>query len=281
MNEKEDFILPFMISDHSTNGRIVSLDSTIEQIISLHNYPDKISEILAELLVISCFLGQNLKKEGIVTCQIQNGTGAINLMVAEYTFGGGIRGYAGFEENKISNNSSFHDLVKKEQLVVTVESGDEKYQGIINLDKENLAKSFELYLEKSEQIDASLVLSVGYKYIFDEKKIYAKGIILKKMPKYDEPNSDKWLKYKHFIHSVSKKELSDIQETELLKRLFHADGVLLFDMSHVYVKCRCSREKMKNILKTIPKEEKISLSDDGKIIMKCQFCSKEEIFYEK
>ncbi len=275
----KDFILPFMISDHSANGRIVSLDESLSKIIFLHNYPDKISELLSELLVISCFLGQNLKKDGIVTCQIQQGRGAIKLMVAEYMFGGNIRGYASFEEEKITDTTIFLDLVKDAKLVVTVESGEEKYQGIINLDEENLTQAFTKYLLQSEQIDSILLIESGIKYIFDEKITAARGIILKKMPQTANADpEDAWLKYKHFLGSISQSELIETEATELLRRLFHADGVLLFDQTPLHFKCRCSREKMENILKTIPDEEKESLKIDGKILIKCQFCSNEEIF---
>lgn len=275
----KDFILPFMISDHSANGRIVSLDATIQKITSLHNYPDKISELLAQLIVISCFLGQNLKKDGIITCQIQQGRGAVKLMVAEYMFGGHIRGYASFDEGGITEKTIFTDLVRDAILVVTVESGDEKYQGIINLDEENLTKAFTKYLLQSEQIDSILLISTSLKYIFDEKIIASRGIILKKMPKNDNISpDDNWNRYKHFINSVSEPELMETDEVELLSRLFHADGVLLFDKTKIEFKCRCSREKMENILKTIPDNEKEDLKIDGKISIKCQFCSHEENF---
>jgi len=272
----KDYILPFMISNQTANGRIVCLNESVQKIISLHEYPKAVSNLLAELLVVSCFLGQNLKKEGTITCQIQSKDGLIRLLVTEYMYGGGIRGYAGFEEAKFTKeNYSFQELIGSGQLVVTFESGEEKYQGIIELGSESLAKSFESYLGKSEQIKSVVSIAIKETNILDERNISANGIILKKMPSDDE---DAFVTFTHFIKSVSKEELLETDSEELLKRLFHSDGVILYDKSEVHFKCRCDRAKMENALSAIPKNELESLKVDGKIVIKCQFCSNEEFF---
>lgn len=278
MNGK-DFILPFMISNHCANGRIVTLNDSIGKIIIAHDYPEPVSKLLTELLIITCFLGQNLKTEGTITCQVQSNDGAIRLLVSEFMYGGGIRGYAGFDhENFISKEYNLKELIGSAQLVVTYDTKEHKYQGIIELEKESLAKSFEEYLEKSDQIKAVVSIATEISNVLDDKTISSAGIILTKMPTSYEDAEDDWIKYTHFINTITQDELLKIEPEELLRRLFHDDGVLVYDQTPINFKCRCTREKMENALNAIPHEEKEDLRIDGEIIIKCQFCSKEEKF---
>ena len=271
-----DFVLPFMLENGLAQGRVESLEKSITQILSQHEYPDIISQNLSELILITTFLGQNLKSEGVITSQIQSKDGIVKLLVAEYTYPGMIRGYASFDQNVNLENIEFSKIFADAQLVVTHESGESKYQGIIAINSESISSSFSSYIENSEQIKSVVKNALVSTNIFDDKKYKASGIMLKKMP--SDHDEDEWNRLEHFMNSISSEELLNTEAEELLQRLFHADGVLVFEKNDILFKCKCSREKMENALSAIPEDEKESLKIDGKISIKCQFCSREEFF---
>jgi molecular chaperone Hsp33 len=273
-----DFIQPFMIEDHSANGRYVMLKNSITEILSLHQYPDFISKIILELSVISCFLGQNLKKDGVITTQIRSNDGLIKLAVSEFTFGGDLRACATHQEYKDNKNYSFRDIVGSGQFLVNIESGDERYQGIIELKDDGIAKSFENYLEMSEQIKASVRIFTEIQNIYDEIKYKASGIILKKLPEHSNITEDNWDKFSAYINSLTSEEVMNNDCDEILRRLFHSDGVIIYDPSSVRFICRCSRQKMEAAIESIPKSEIDNYKIDGKLVIKCQFCNREESF---
>jgi molecular chaperone Hsp33 len=278
MNMK-DFIQPFMIQDHSANGRYVVLEDSITKILNLHAYPNFVANILSELGIISCFLGQNLKKDGIITTQIRSSDGIIKIAVAEFSFGGSIRAYSSYNEDTDSNyNYSFQEIIGNGQLLVNIESGDERYQGIIELKNEGISKSFENYLQMSEQIKSEVKIFTDTQNIYDEIKFKACGIILKKLPEHSSLTEDNWDKFSAYINSLTKEEVINNSCDEILKRLFHSDGVIIYDPLRVKFSCRCSREKMEKALNSIPENELENYKIDGKIQIKCQFCNKEEKF---
>ncbi len=271
-----DFIIPFMISSGSANGRIVNLEDSITQILQQHEYPINVSNLLSELLAMSCLLGSSLKNDGLITCQIQSDDAPIKFLVAEYSYGGDIRGHAGFDkDNKNIRNAGFSELVGKSKLLVTVESGNEKYQGIIDLSAGNLTKSFEKYLEKSEQIKSLVRISTKTE---NNQITRCQGIILRKMPGTKHEIEEDWERFEHFINTVSEKELAETPAEILLHNLFHADEVLTYEEIKIKFQCRCNREKMEKAIEAIPMNERGTLMVDGKILVKCEFCSKIEGF---
>ena len=66
---------------------------------------------------------------------------------------------------------------------------------------------------------------------------------------------------------------------DVLYRLFHEDGVRIYSPTHVHFKCRCSREKVVNILRTIPRRELEEVCEkDGQVSIKCEFCSEDYVY---
>jgi molecular chaperone Hsp33 len=175
-------------------------------------------------------------------------------------------------------DSTIQTLVGTAQLMVLVESGEERYQGIINLNGNSIVEAFKDYLSKSEQIDAELFIASSIENIFDEQIYKAAGIILKKMPDIDFGEESEWKKFGHFFNTITTNEIMTTSCEEILTRLFHQDGVIIFDKQNICFSCRCSREKMENIVKTIPLEEQENIKQDGKIEIKCQFCGNVALF---
>ena len=65
-----------------------------------------------------------------------------------------------------------------------------------------------------------------------------------------------------------------IEPERLLYRLFHEHGVRVFPGVHVADECSCSRDRIRGILEGFSAEEIVESTEDGKISVDCEFCSK-------
>src|SRR3546814_7100962 len=61
---------------------------------------------------------------------------------------------------------------------------------------------------------------------------------------------------------------------DLLYRLFHEEGVRVFEPRPLTDACRCSREKLENVLKAMPRAEIEDLKRNGAVEVTCEFCTR-------
>ena len=86
---------------------------------------------------------------------------------------------------------------------------------------------------------------------------------------------DGWRRALAFMASSTEQELLDarLAPNDLLYRLFHEDGVRVFTQSKLRPGCRCSRERVERVLRSLPSDELESFKIDGLITVTCEFCS--------
>ena len=89
-----------------------------------------------------------------------------------------------------------------------------------------------------------------------------------------------WLEGQALIGTIEPTELIDptIEPERLLYRLFHEHGVRVFPGVRVADECSCSRERIRGILEGFSAEEIAESTEDGKIRVSCEFCSKDYEF---
>jgi molecular chaperone Hsp33 len=75
--------------------------------------------------------------------------------------------------------------------------------------------------------------------------------------------------------SSTPEELLDAQlaPKDLLYRLFHEDGVRVFATADLRPGCRCSRERVERVLRSLPDDDLETFKVDGLISVTCEFCS--------
>lgn len=289
-----DIIQPFLI-DHSTiRGRMVRLEQVLETILHAHHYPPLVSLYLAEQIVIAAMLAATLDKDGILTVQTK-GNGAISFMVVDVLAGGIIRGYANVDETKLqqvlaqSHSPSMMDIMGKGYLAVTLDEGGSKdrYQGIVELEGKTLSDVFKGYFLQSHQAEVALHTVIRAPDT-SHKHWTAGGIIIERMPieggkKLDitpEEHEEIWQRSKMFMDTLKDSEVlsPDITPQNLLYRLFNEDGVWVYKIQQLKSGCRCSRKRIRAVLKTIPKPDLIESLKEGKMSVNCQFCNRKELF---
>jgi molecular chaperone Hsp33 len=59
----------------------------------------------------------------------------------------------------------------------------------------------------------------------------------------------------------------------LLFRLFHEDGVRVFETHPLAARCRCSRERIAGILRSLPREDIEEMRADPVTTVTCEFCN--------
>lgn len=276
-----DVLRPFQLETSQLRGRLVRLGEAVDAVLKAHAYPRPVSDLLGELLVLAGGLAGGLKFAGRFSLQIR-GEGPVRLMVADVTNDGQMRGYASFTAEAIGDGSGFTELVGEGLLALTVDqtaAGGETYQGIVQLDGRSLQDSMLAYFQQSEQVPTAIRSAVG----FDEtaRSWRAAAVIVQAMPGEGAVTAaereDDWRRTMLLLETLSDEELLDpgLAPDTLLFRLFHEDGVRVFDSLDLAFGCSCDDARVAAMLKQFARDEVLAMQDEtGKVVVTCEFCSR-------
>lgn len=303
----EDQVLPFAIEGMDVRGRLARMGPVISDILNRHDYPPAVSRLLAEALLLASMLGTALKLEGRFTVQTSS-DGPVDLLVADMTKDGGLRGYAHFDADRVkalgTDTPPLEQLTGKGSMALTIDQGPGRnsYQGVVPLEGETLSACGEDYFRRSEQLPTLIHLVVAQTLERGADGAAdggwrAGGIMIQHMPADggyvrdldpgDAPQTDEasdvegaedenWNRAKILMETVQVHELvdPDLTPQELLYRLYHEDGVRTFATFPLAFSCRCSREYIAGVLKGFGPDEMADMhTDDGRIEVRCEFCS--------
>lgn len=296
-----DHVQPFMLDVSQLRGRITRLPQSLNNILNAHDYPYAISLLLAEALCLTTLLARMLKFDGIFTLQI-SGEGAVRSLVCDMTYDGTLRGYVGYDEERLNaieeDDRDFLTLLEKGYVAFTVDQANspDRYQGITPLHGVNLTESVQHYFEQSEQIKTGFVTHVAK---LDDGSWNGGAVMLQQLalagglasgddlavdgviePKHSDrvfadDDEDAWRRSMMLLQTVTRKELLDnrLELTDLLYRVFHEEGVRVFDTIAVTDGCRCSEERLRHVIENIPEDEKKEIAVNGVITAICEFCN--------
>lgn len=285
----DNVVQPFRLEKSNVRGRMVRLGRVLADAMQHHNYPPPVTALLSEVAALCLLLGGMLKYEGVFTLQIK-ADGPIRLLVADVTSAGELRAYAGFDEaavkkaakrKKDTDHNYYHLLGKKGYIAFTVDQGtaEDRYQGIVELKGESIVEAVQHYFTQSEQIKTAFRLAIHPQ----DSQWRAGAIMIQQLPedKGSELSIEDWTRSAMLLETCTEGEiLSPVLATaDVLYRLFHEDGVRIYSPTHVRFKCRCTREKVVNILRTIPRRELEEVCEkEGKVSITCEFCSEKYDF---
>ncbi len=90
-----------------------------------------------------------------------------------------------------------------------------------------------------------------------------------------EDPDEAWNRIEHLASTLQREELLGLGHSALLRRLFHAEDVRVFEPAPVFFRCRCSRERVAGMLESLGKEEIRSiLAERGEVEVRCEFCNR-------
>jgi molecular chaperone Hsp33 len=300
----DDFVQPFQIESHSARGRLVRLGPLVGDVTARHDYPAPVAAILGELLALAAVVAGALKFDGVFTLQAK-GDGPIRALMADITSDGEMRGYAQFDHAHfddganganaadaghadeptcaVAGHSSVPLLLGSGYLAFTVDQGPDtdRYQGIVELAGATLADCAHAYFRQSEQLQAAVKLA---SVPLDGAGPGAAALMVQRLPgagrttmsgEFEEYEADDaWSRTVALMGTCTDAELldSDLHPHRLLFRLFHEDGVRVFEPRDLVMKCRCTGEKVMNMLRSFPRAEIEDLKIGDKVEVTCEFC---------
>ncbi|MEE8438827.1 MAG: Hsp33 family molecular chaperone HslO [Micropepsaceae bacterium] len=284
-----DFILPFDLPGIGLRGRIARLDEASSRALIAHPLPEAAQCLLAEALILSTLLGSALKLEGRLSVQLK-GDGPLSLLVADYFAGGGLRGYARFDESRLNDfpaDAAFSELAGEGALAITIEPklGAQAYQGLVPLSPEGLARSAEGYFDQSEQLPTLIKLSAGPIYRAGEENGWrAGGIMVQAVPEKiagEITEADDWQRVQMFLETLEPFELldTDVSAESVLWRLFHEDEVRVQPSRVLKFQCTCHEGKVRSVLSSYPEDALAELAEKDRIVRtRCEFCGEAYVF---
>lgn len=279
----DSHVQTFHLQLANLRGRLVRLSGALNDILGPHEYPDPVARLVSETVILTTLLSSMLKYEGIFILQAQ-GDGPVTRLVADMTSAGDLRATAGYDAEKLAAiedpNPSLKELMGEGYLAFTVDQGanTERYQGIVKLEGYSLLDCIHHYFAQSEQIATSIRMAVGK----DENGQWRGGaIMLQHMPDHSnipqdaKPVAENWNRAHILLQTCKDEELLDprLHDDTLLMRLFHEEGVVVYPPLPVREACRCSREKLDSILRSMSEEDRRDSVMDGKITVTCEFCN--------
>jgi molecular chaperone Hsp33 len=266
----DNYVQRFMFDDLDIRGAVVRLDSVWQKLMTKRDYPATVVDLLGQMSVTTLLLADNLKQPGRLTIQLR-GNGPISLLVIDCNEELNVRCMAQHGENV--EDAPLAQLLGHGQLLLSLDMASmrEPYQSVVPLVGDSIAEIFEHYLDQSEQLASRFFLAAS--------SDGAAGIFLQKMPSTDERDADGWARVEALAATVKTEELLGLSAETLLTRLFHEETVRLFAAQEVTNNCPEDWEKVRNMLRTLGREEIYgALKERGAIVIRDDLANHEYRF---
>jgi molecular chaperone Hsp33 len=275
----KDSLMRFIFENAPIRGELIHLENSFQTIIHQHQYPQSLHQFLGEALSVAGMLSAIIKFSGRLTVQFR-GKGKLKLMLAQCDNEFHLRGLAKWEGHLSYDAlmASFDEGI----LVIMIDSGQQgkPYQGIVSWRDRSLVKSVEGYFRESEQLATRIWLSV------DDKR--AAGLLLQVIPGTKTELKDQFedeTVYRNWDHIVKLTESLDVNDLlnldnqQLLTKLYPDEEVRIFGSKPVSFQCQCSRKRGEDAIQLLGREEaEAELKDHHSIVVTCDFCNKEYFF---
>ena len=266
----KDAVIPFAFEALPVRGALVQLDGAWRRMQEGHDYAAPVAEILGHAAAATSLIAQSLKFDGSVTLQISS-TGPLGMLVMQSTDDLDIRGMA--TSHDIADADRFEDLVKGAHCAVTVDAGamERPYQGIVEISPDSLAASLENYFARSVQVPSHMKLATAAGH--------CGGIILQQMPGELAATEDDWRRLGYLIETLRPADLADGATRTLLHKLFSEDDVRAYPARAVRFSCRCTQDRVEEVLRFLGEEETRSVLDErGSVDVTCEYCGTQRSF---
>jgi molecular chaperone Hsp33 len=303
---EDDTILPFEVAALDVRGRVVRLGPAVDRILSQHDYPLPVAQLLGEAIVLTCLLGASLKFSGRFILQTQT-DGPVRMLIVDFVTPDRVRACARFDRARVEaaiaeGRSDPGALLGTGHLAMTIDQGADmnRYQGLVALQGGTLEDAAHEYFLRSEQIPTRVRLAIAEELHRGENgaghRWRAGGIVLQFLPKSAErmrqpdldpgdapegtakhavEEDDAWVEGRSLVETVEALELIDpaVSSEALLYRLFHERGVRVFNAMPVRAECSCSRDNVAAMLRSFSQDDRDHMVQDGVIQVTCEFCN--------
>ena len=301
----DDTILPFQLDAVDVRGRVARLDTTLDTILSQHNYPLTVSAQVAEAALLTALIGQTISLRWKLSIQIR-GNGPLRIIATDYyapqseAEPARIRAYASFDGDAIAqSDQSGFDLIGKGMFAILIDQGEgtTPYQGITPLAGGSLSKCAETYFAQSEQLPTQFKTIAAQEESKDGQSNWrAGGIMIQHMPKASplmddggtgeggvlqaqdllaDDDAENWNRATILMDSAEEIEMigPHVGQEQLLRRLFHQEIPRVFPAQPIEFGCTCGEDKVRNTMSIYSAKDIATMTtDEGMVTADCQFC---------
>lgn len=265
-----DSLQRFLFEHAPIRGEMVQLDATWQAVTERHDYPAPLRRVLGELMAAGALLAATLKFEGTLILQL-HGSGPVKLIVVECTSGHAMRATAKWQGD--IPDGDLRALLGSGRFAISLvpESGQQSYQGVVDLNADSIAAALEHYMATSEQIATRIWLAS------DDQR--SAGLLLQKLPERESTDDDAWPRAGHLASTIKPEELLGLEPRQLLHRLFHEEDLRVFEPRPVFFRCSCSRDRVVGMLRMLGRDEVSGvIAERGEVEVHCEFCNRRYAF---
>lgn len=257
----------FLFENADIRGETVILDNVLKDLLATHEYGPGVQKLLGEFAAATVVISNNLKFDGKVVLQ-GRGDGPISLIMVECSSDGHIRGIARGALDAPDGSLRTHLAEGVLTLTIEPEIG-QRYQGIIAIQRDELADVLSDYFAQSEQLATKFWLST--------RAGASAGLMLQQLPKQsvtsEEARLDQWQTLCALADTMTPDELLDTETDRLLFRLFNEWDVKRFEPKRIRFSCNCSRDRSLNAIRLLPDHEITELFEEQQTVtMNCEMC---------
>lgn len=267
MHIQNDQIQRFLFEDLPVRGEIIRLHESYQTALSNHYYPTEVGQLLGQGLTAAALLSETMKYEGRLIIQTQS-AGFVDPLVVQSNHLRHIRGIAKFSEKTLQL-----PLLGQGQLAITVipKNSTERYQGVVAIKNNSLARSLEDYFIQSEQLNTRI-------WLFANDKMAA-GLLLQEVPSSGTTDKNCLEHTRILADTLTSDEIFNLSFDEILNRLFANDPVRVFEPNTIEFKCSCDVEKMENAIRTMGQPEALEILQNRQVLdVTCEFCNRSYAF---
>lgn len=262
MKNKNSFIVSFYFKNTPISGKLLVLNSALEEAVKRVDVNSSGKEIIACNMALVSVIGHTMKHPAIITSQIHSGE---KYLISEFYDAYKIRTYAKLCDEKdftLDDNSFLMLTVDWEKI------NKNRYQTIINPEKD-INSIFENYYMKSQQ------LKIKTKSYFEEG-CFSLLIIERNPYKEGSFHDDPWERAQIFLSTVTNDEMKLMVDnyTELLPKIFAEEEIILNNFTELRWQCKCSESRFKSILSQIDQNELKEFVTVNGIEIDCHYCGK-------
>ena len=285
-------LVKFLFEGLPVRGVLVRLTDAWQEVLrrreGVGQHPPEVRVLLGEMAAAGVLMQGNIKFNGALVLQVF-GDGPVKLAVAEVQPELGFRVTAKVV-GEVPAGARLEALLNvhgQGRCAITLDPkdkfpGQQPYQGVVPLHGDQreplqqVQQVLEHYMLQSEQLDTRLILAAN-----DE---VAAGLLIQRLPVEGAGNlgarnedeigiNEAFNRIALLSATLTREELLALRPEEILHRLYWEETVRVFEPATPTFACSCSRERVRNMLLGLGREESDSLiAERGEVEVGCEFC---------
>jgi molecular chaperone Hsp33 len=261
---ENDYLLIAVDSEKKYAIRFLSLNHAITESLALKKPSSHLAKIYVEFLLASTILGSRLDEQEAILFKL-------NFSKAELTINcevnprGAMRSAifpADHQGNDISDNMGFLKVVR-------LNKGNEVYESIVEMNKENVNDLIRKYLEQSVQSNSLFFINAD---LDNPAKNYA--LWIEKLP---DTSIEDWERFKkpYERQGFFQESFVDSDDPDVIVSRLFADPISILAVTKPKLTCACSKERILDALKLLPNEDLVDIFMEGKgVTTQCDYCQR-------